>query len=65
MFEKEKMICGLRRQHQLLSDAIRRLEGKPHWDAQDLRLYDERSKLLERNLKKMRENWGHFYFTVN
>ena len=55
MFEKELMICGLRRQNDLLIDLISQLQGKPKFDTRDSLFYDVRTRQIEKNLKKLRE----------
>ncbi len=54
MFEKELMIAGIRKQHDLLRDLIEGLEAKPRFDAFDLSFYEERTKQVARNLKRLR-----------
>ena len=55
MFEKELMISGIRRQHRLIEDLIQNLEEKSRLDRSDCFVYDERTKVVAKNLKKLRK----------
>jgi len=55
MFERELMISGLRRQHGLLHELIGELEARNRFDDHDLDLYEERTKYIQKNLKKLRK----------
>ncbi len=55
MFDRELMILGLRKQQLLLSELIENLEAKPRFDIHDHDMYDERTKQITVNLKKLRK----------
>lgn len=55
MFEKKLMISGLRKQSNLLSELIGDLEEKSGLEYGDCSFYDERTKLVARNLRKLRK----------
>ena len=58
MLEKEWLISGLKRQYDLLSDLINQMENKPFLDSNDSSFYDERTKQIEKNLKRLRKLRG-------
>ncbi len=55
MFDRELMILGLRKQQSLLSELIENLEAKPRFDIHDHDMYDERTREITLNLKKLRQ----------
>ena len=55
MFERELMISGLRRQNQLLNALIEELKKGPNLNFQHQRFYDEKTREVVRNLKKLRK----------
>lgn len=65
MFEKELMICGLRRQHQLMDALIGKMEMESVARVCDLDSYAERSKRIETNLKKLRELKANYLTQFN
>lgn len=52
----EEMVAGLRAQRDLLKNLMTELEGKQTLDHQDRRLYDEVTKQVEQNLRKLRKS---------
>lgn len=54
MFEKELMICGLRKQFELLSNVIQEIERKSELVNQDFDTYKQKTRFIERNLKELR-----------
>ena len=55
MFEKELMIAGLRKQTELIGELLGVLEEKPDLRNDDPLFYEERTKLVARNLRKLRK----------
>jgi len=51
---KEIMIAGLRRQHEILFNLASTLESKEQFDESDQKLYESVAKEVEDNLKKLR-----------
>jgi len=54
MFEKELVISGLSRQHDLLKELIDQLEMKPNFDTEDCYFYSERTGTVASNLRRLR-----------
>lgn len=55
MFEKKLMIAGLRKQQDLIGELIGHLEERAKLDPSDGRLYDNKTTLVARNLRKLRK----------
>ncbi len=55
MIEIRMMITGLKRQSLLLDQLIQELERKPLMNEQDFLLYGQRTRLVAKNLKKLRQ----------
>lgn len=51
---KEIMIAGIRRQHEILLNLASTLEAKELFDESDHKLYESVAKEVEENLKKLR-----------
>ena len=55
MIERKLMISGLTRQRNLLAGLIEEIERKPSLDLIDATLYQERTRLVAGNLRKLRK----------
>jgi hypothetical protein len=54
MFDRELMICGLRKQSHLLHNLIGQLGNKIDWSSTDSVLCQTKTNLVAKNLKKLR-----------
>ena len=53
--EKEFMVAGLRRQRDLLNELMARLKSKEELDCESQVLYDQVTKEVEQNLKRLKK----------
>ncbi len=53
MYEKELMVCGLRRQQNILGELINDLSGKNRLSTAEYRHYDRQTKQVEKSLKQL------------
>ena len=53
--EKEFMVAGLRKQRDLLNELMGRLKSKEELDSESQVLYDQVTKEVEQNLKRLKK----------
>ena len=55
MFERELMVAGLKRQARILEELIQTIENKSELRGEDRVHYDQKTRLVANNLKKLRK----------
>jgi DNA transposition AAA+ family ATPase len=60
MFERELMMAGLKRQKLILEELIQTIEKKSELCSEDRVHYDQKTRLVAANLKKLRKIKDHY-----
>ncbi len=65
MSQNEFLIMGLRRQREILDDLIHTLERKKELGSRDGKIYDARTKEVEKNLRRLRRTVAEEVFHMS